>query len=157
MTRLRALKSSTRAGFTLIELLVVVSVLAMLATAAALQLARARITANEQVALTSLRLIAKSCQFFSMVKQAYPADLTELGPPTSDPPYLEETLRTGTPPIKHGYTFVYARPAPDTFTLNANPVTHGSTGVRHFYTDQTFVIHATDDNLDATTGDLVIP
>jgi len=157
MARVRVLRSARGGAFTLIELVVVVAVLATLAAAAAVQLARARIIANEQVGLTSVRLIAKSSQFFLLARNVYPADLTELGPPVSDPPYLEEALRIGNPPVKHGYAFVYARPTPTAFTLNANPQTHGVTGVQHFYTDQTFAIHATDANRDANTSDPIIP
>jgi len=144
-------------GFTLIEILVVVAILAMLATVAVIQLARARITTSEEIALSSVRLVAKSAQFFYLVQQVYPSTLADLGPPTSDPPYIDETLRTGNPPVKQGYAYVYVRPTPTTFTLNVNPQTHGGTGIRHFYVDETFVIHVTQQNQDATTSDPVIP
>ena len=145
-------------GFTLTELLVVVAILAMLATVGVIQLLRARIVTDEQLALSSLRLVAKSAQFFFLVQQVYPTTLADLGPPTSDPPYIDESLRTGSPfPVKQGYAFVYNCPNPLSFTLNVNPQQHGVTGVRHFYVDQTFVIHATEANQDAGTSDPVIP
>ena len=144
-------------AFTLIEILVVVAILAMLAAVAMHQLLRARITTHEQLALNSLRLLAKSCQFFSLVRQEFPSDLTELGPPTSNPPYVEAALRNGSPPAKQGYEFVYLRPAPFAFTLRANPQTHGITGERHFFINETLVIHATSANQDATVSDPVVP
>jgi hypothetical protein len=33
---------------------------------------------------------------------------------------------------KSGYNFIYANPAPGTYTVNANPVTANSSGVRGF-------------------------
>src|SRR3989338_3464638 len=92
-------------GFTLIEVLVVVTIIALLAAVGVHQLTRARIVTNEQLALNSLRLIAKSAQFFSLAQQAYPAALTDLGSPTSTPPYIQAgALLTG---LKQGYRFVY--------------------------------------------------
>jgi hypothetical protein len=41
---------------------------------------------------------------------------------------------------KSGYSFIYANPAPGTYTVNANPITANSSGVRGFYADQTLVI-----------------
>ena len=156
MHRLQHVVRRPRA-FTLIEILVVIAIIAMLAVVASVQLARARITANEQLALNSLRLVAKSCQFFYLVATVYPQNLTELGPPTSYPPYVDGTLSTMAP-AKQGYTFVYTSAADRlSFTLRANPQNHGVTGVRHFYVDQTLGIHATENNSDAGPSDPPIP
>ncbi len=140
-------------GFTLVEILVVVAILSMLAGVAVHQLLRARITIHEHLALNSLRLIAKSCHFFYLMRQEFPSDLTELGPPTSDPPFLESALLQGSPPAKQGYVFEYLRPTMSTFTLRANPQMHGVTGERHFFVDQDLVIHATTADQDATAAD----
>lgn len=143
-----------RSGFTIIEILVVVAILALLAAVGINQLLRARIITNEQLALNSLRLISKSCQFFFQVRQAYPANLGALGPPTSNPPYINDTgLLAGS---KQGYQFTYA-PGPGAFTLLGNPQTHGTTGVRHFFVDQSLTIHATEQNRNATTADPLVP
>ena len=145
-------------AFTLIEILVVVAILSLLAVVGVIQLQRTRIVTNEQLALTSLRLLSKSCQFFYLARQAYPTALTDLGTPVSNPPYVDNAaLLAGT---KQGYRFVYTPgigPTPASFTLLANPVTHGVTGVRHFFIDEKMMIHATEQNQDATAADPVIP
>ena len=146
-----------RRAFTLIEILVVVSIIAMLMTVGIQQVLRARITGNEQVALSDLWLTAQSCHFFSLVRGRYPTAVSELTTPASDPPYLTDpSLLSGQ---KTGYQFAYTpEPAgnPSAFTLTANPVIHGVTGVRHFVADQTLAIHATSEDRDATSADPVV-
>jgi hypothetical protein len=41
---------------------------------------------------------------------------------------------------KSGYNFIYGNPAPGTYTINANPVTANSSGVRGFFANETLVI-----------------
>ena len=155
---MRRFRRPVPSGFTLIELLVVVTIVALLASMAIVQLLRARIVTNELVALTSLRLIAKSCNSYFLERQAYPAALADLGPPTSDPPYFTDPhLLAG---AKGGYTFTYTlAPAgdPSTFIVLANPQTYGITGVRHFWVDQTVTIRFTQENRDATGSDPILP
>ena len=152
---LSGLRHRRRASFTLIELLVVVAILAMLASVGIIQLLRARIVTHEQLALTSIRLIGKSCQFYYLANGGtYPPGLTTLGPTGSSPPYLDAALGQD-PATKQGYTFTYT-PAGGSFTLLADPERPGVTGVRHFYTDQTLLIHA-NDSAPAGTSDPVIP
>ena len=127
-----------RTGFTLIELLVVVSILAMLATVAMLQLARARIIAYEEIALTSLRLISRACHFFFLANQRFPDSLTDLG--AAVPPYIPSNLiGDGTTVTKQGYVFTYA-PGGNGFTLNADPQTPGKTGTRYFFVNEQLII-----------------
>ena len=145
-------------GFTLVEIMIVVAIIMVVAAIAVIQLGRARITMNEASALNSVRLVVKSCQFYFMVRQAYPTALNGLGAPTSNPPYISDTsLLAGN---KQGYQFVYvpaAGPTPDTFTLRANPLSHGVTGTRHFMTTEALAIYATTEDRDATTADPLIP
>ncbi len=131
------------AGDTLIELLIVIAILAMLAAVGVVQVLRARVTADEQLTLTSLRHIAKSCAFFFLTNLRYPADLTELGTPTSTPPYLNpDLIGDGFSVTKQGYIFTYTSvDGGASFTLLADPQTQGVTGERHFYIDQSMVIH----------------
>ena len=142
------------AGFTLLEILVVVSILAMLATAASIQLLRVRIITHEELALTTMRHLAKSCHFFSLVNQRFPSTLTELG--TANPPYITaDLIGTGWIVEKRGYLFTYAQTG-NGFTLNADPVTAGVTGTRHFFVNEQLTIHMDPSN-PADINDPVIP
>ena len=144
-------------GFTIIELLVVVAIFTLLASVGIVQLLRARITTNEQLALTSLRQIGKACQFYFLARGQFPPTLATLGPAGSTPPYLDPTLGAD-PATKQGYTFTYTQGVGGrSFTLLGNPQQHGTTGVRHFYMNEMLTIYATSQNQDATTADPVLP
>ena len=143
------------AGFTLIEILAVVAILALLASIGIIQLLRARIVTHEQLALISLRHIAKSCQFYALANGgAFPLNLTTLGPAGSSPPYLDAALAQD-PATKQGYTFTYTA-AGGGFTLLADPERPGVTGVRHFYADQALIIHVNESG-PASAADPVLP
>jgi len=147
-------------GFTLTEILVVVSILAMLATAASIQLLRARIVVHEQLALNNLRQIAKACHFYLLSQQQYPPDLPALGPGSSNPPYLDSTL-TQISPSKQGYTFTYTS-APvggpfTSFTLQGRPNQYQVTGERSFFINQTLAVYATSQDRPANPSDSPIP
>ena len=139
-------------------MLVVVTIFALLASVGVIQILRARIVTYEQLALTSMRHIARSCQFYFLTNQAYPGNLTALGTPASDPPYLNaDLIGDGTTVDKQGYTFTYAQGAGGTgFTLLADPQSPGVTGSRHFYIDQDAVIHV-DPTGSADSTDPVLP
>jgi type II secretory pathway pseudopilin PulG len=146
-----------RSGFAIVELLVVVGLFALLASIGVVQLLRARITANEQLALTSLRSIGKACQFYFLARSQFPPTLAELGPSGPPPPYLDATLGAD-PATKQGYVFSYTQGAGGrSFTLLGNPQRHGTTGVRHFYMNETMAIYATDQDRDATAADTPLP
>ncbi len=148
----------SRQGFSFVEILLVVAVIALLAMVGFNQLARARIVANEQLALHSMRLMAKACQFFVLANQRYPTSLMELGAPTTSPPYLDDSLiGDGTTTSKQGYRFTYTQPATGQFSIHANPQLHQETGTRHFYADQTMSIYATTEDRDATANDTLVP
>jgi type II secretory pathway pseudopilin PulG len=138
--------------------MVAIAVLATLTAVAVNQLLRARMVTNEQLAIVSTRLLARSCQFFLLARQAYPNSLVDLGIPTSNPPYISDpALLSGS---KLGYRFLYTPgpgQAPSTFTLSANPEVHGTTGERHFFVDESLVLHATRENRDATAADPPLP
>ena len=141
-------------GFSLVELMVVMAIVVLLAGLAGFAYLRARVTTSGQIAFTTVRHYATNLQFYTIVNQAFPADLTLLGPPTSDPPFLTPNLiGDGTTATKQGYTFVYTRVNPSSYTLTADPITHGVTGERHYFTDETMTCRFTDQNRYATSAD----
>src|SRR4029077_8002455 len=73
-------------------------------------------------------------------------------PSTSSAGFIDSVLGTG---VKSGYIYTYTPLSPDinthyqAYSVTADPITPGTTGDRHFYTDQTNVIR---ENLTGTAG-----
>ena len=138
-------------GFSLIELLIVVAIILIIAAIAIPNLLRARITANETSAVGSLRTInTASVQYSTTYGIGFPKALTDLGPaagggaPTAtSADLIDSVLAAG---AKSGYNFIYAavdsdgNGTMDTYTINGDPTTPGTTGQRFFFTDQSGVI-----------------
>lgn len=144
-------------GFTFVEVMVVVAIISLLAAVATVSLLRARVTTGDHMAAANLQTLSKAIGFFQLVYQRYPADLTELGPPNANPPFIDPVLiGDGTTANKQGAVFVYAVPAPETFTITVNPQAVGVTGNRHYYTEALGEIHYTDQNRDANAADPVL-
>jgi prepilin-type N-terminal cleavage/methylation domain-containing protein len=135
-------ETGANAGFSLIELLIVVAIILIIAAIAIPNLLRARISANESSAASSVRTIA-SAQF--EYNSAYPTvgfavALANLGgaPPCSPAIatacLIDNTLATGT---KSGYNFVSAGSVPaggvnSAFVASSAPQNYNQTGVRDF-------------------------
>ena len=124
-------------GFSLIELLIVVAIILIIAAIAIPNLVKSRIAANESTAVSSVRTIVTSevtyatinpSTGYSSLSNLYSAGL------------IDSVLGGGT---KSGFSFASApgsgTPA-TTFTVNANPVTPGTTGTNYYCSDQTGVI-----------------
>jgi type IV pilus assembly protein PilA len=139
-------------GFSLIELLIVVAIILIIAAIAIPNLLRARISANEASAVSSLRTMNTACITFNSTYGEFPPAQTDMGPanggtPTStEADLLDIVLAPASGAAsKSGYTITYAATgsAPyNTYTINADPQTQNQTGVRHFFTDQSGVIRA---------------
>ncbi len=129
--------------------------LAIIAAVAIPNLLRAKQSANEAAAVSALRQIHVAAAVYLMDNLAYPPTLEALtstaGGGTagaSAPNRLDATLASGQ---KSGYRFTYRAADTrktgtlDAYTVHADPIVPGTTGLRHFYTDHTGVVRAERD------------
>jgi type IV pilus assembly protein PilA len=144
-------------GFSLIELLIVVAIILIIAAIAIPNLLRARISANEASAVSSIHAVNTAAITYTTIFPAtgYAATLLSLGPgggcnSPANACIIDSLLANGT---KSGYVFTYVQDASSTpspgYTLNADPITRGITGQRSFYSDQ---MNATHYNQSAVAG-----
>jgi len=141
-------------GFSLIELLIVVAIILIIAAIAIPNLIRSKMAANEASAVASLRTINTAEVIYSSTYStaAVFATLAQLGSagnqancaPGTTPTALQACLidfaiENATAVPKSGYNLTVAV-AGGGYTGNNNPNAPGSSGVRHFFSDQTLVI-----------------
>ncbi|MDP2911787.1 MAG: type II secretion system protein [Candidatus Omnitrophota bacterium] len=135
-------------GFTLVEIMIVLAIVMTLATLVVSSVLRARHNANEMAAVAACKTIVTACQNFyaNNLPHAYPASLSDLISPLSNPPYIDSVLASGT---KQGYNFTYAFIDTESFILNAEPAVSGKTGSRNFFVNESGIIKA---KLDSRAG-----
>jgi type IV pilus assembly protein PilA len=142
-------------GFSLIELLIVVAIILVIAAVAIPNLLRSRMSANEASAIASLRtIITSEIVYSSTYTVGFSADLPSMSdggtpgnclppavPSASSACLLDASVASGT---KSGYLFTYTASGTtgvnNTYKINADPVSVGGSGQRHFYTDDTNVL-----------------
>jgi type IV pilus assembly protein PilA len=136
-------------GFSLIELLVVVAVILTIAAIAIPNYIHSRLRANEASAIQSLRNISTAQALYStMWGVGYASSLTKLSGngvvvDQNNAALIDQVLAAG---LKNGYIISLTPGAPDpqgntgTYSVTADPQVPGSSGDRHFYTDQFSVI-----------------
>jgi type IV pilus assembly protein PilA len=143
-------------GFSLIELLIVVAIILVLAGIAIPNLLRSRMAANEASATESMRMIntAEAAYNAAFPSQGYSNALTDLGGAspcaavtTTAACLLDNLVASSTPAAgKSGYYFTYTPTAPGAgavisqYTIHGTPVSLGRTGLRQFFTDESYVI-----------------
>ncbi|MCI0350514.1 MAG: prepilin-type N-terminal cleavage/methylation domain-containing protein [Acidobacteriales bacterium] len=144
-------------GFSLIELLIVVAIILIIAAIAIPNFMRVRMQANETAAVANLRNLTTAQVVYATTYgigfSATLADLGGAGPATpTSAGLIDSVLASG---LKSGYIFTYSPVdansdgVMDTYTINADPATPGSTGQRFFFTDQSAVIRQ---NLTSTAS-----
>ena len=162
---------SRQKGFSLMELLVVVAIMLIIAAIAIPNLLRSRMAANEASAVGSLRTINTAEVTYASIYPNYGfTDLNYLGA-TATPAgplgagLLDLTLGcpagvTGGVCPKSGYTFKITvainggvSPMTSTYSVQAYPLTQGSTGMRSFFTDASGEIRYRTDATSATVID----
>ncbi|HEV2299155.1 MAG TPA: DUF4190 domain-containing protein [Candidatus Acidoferrales bacterium] len=119
-------------------------------------LLRSKMAANEAAAVGSLRTVMTAAVAYSSTYgHGFPESLNLLGPSSdgSAPSagaagLLDADLATGQ---RYGYNFTYQASSSrgngvlDMFRCNADPINPGSTGVRHFFVDESGVIRYQED------------
>jgi len=148
-------------GFSLIELLIVVAIILIIAAIAIPNLLKSKMAANQASAVASLRTLNTSeITYSATYNVGFTSSLAQLGPPASGSAtsatsgMIDSVLAAGT---KSGYSFIYAASAAvngvtSNYTINANPITPGTTGQNYYYTDATNVIRQ-NNSASATASD----
>jgi type IV pilus assembly protein PilA len=135
-------RSLLRNGFSLMELLIVIAILLIIGAVAIPKVGVALMSGREAAALKAVQTInAVQAQYNGQFSR-YASSLAELGPPASGQPgpngadLIGKDLASG---IKGGYQFT-VQGSPSGYTVNANPVTFGSSGRRTFFSDASGII-----------------
>jgi len=129
----------------------IIPVVLIVAAIAIPNLLRSKMAANEASAVGALRTLNTACLTYDDVYGTFPPSLAALGgegngsPSATSAQLIDNDLQSGT---KSGYHFVYTARGPGSrgyisyYSIYANPITPGSTGLRYFYTDNSGIIRA---------------
>ena len=133
-------------GFTLVELTIVITIISIIAAIALPSLLRARMTANEGSAITTIRTISTAQQQFqSSAVMPFSSGMGEYAPDLATlaaqfPPFLDTIVAAGN---KQGFIFTTVGGGPDggpSFVVNGVPLALGASGNRAFFADESGLI-----------------
>ena len=136
-------------GFSLIELLIVVAIILIIAAIAIPNLIKARISANEASAVSSMRTYTSANVAYSTLCPliGFPTTLADLGPgggACAGGANIVDPVLGSAAPVKAGYGFTYTPVAVSgtntNYTMNGTPIIVGATGQRNFFCDETGLI-----------------
>lgn len=108
---------------------------------------KSKMAANESSAASSLRTVNTAIVSYQSSCNGLPPSLAALGPaPAGETASCESGMDLVDAQLaagkKTGYVFSYEKRGDQHYVLNADPLQAGTTGMRHFYTDESAVIRA---------------
>jgi type IV pilus assembly protein PilA len=143
-------RQAKRPGTGHVREIALIPIVLIIAAIAIPNLLRAKMAANEASSVGSLRTYSMAITSYAeeCPNQGYPASTVNLGPGAGncDGANLVDRALAGPMPSKSGYVFHYEPGAPDaagkvmSYTITADPIQENTTGIRHFFLDESGVI-----------------